>query len=62
MEKVLDRFGMKEAKPVQTPIAQHFKLSSSQCPTTDKEKKSMRIDTLFKCSRMPYVLPGVHKT
>ena len=41
LEKVLERFGMREAKPVQTPIAQHFKLSSSQCPSIEDEKESM---------------------
>jgi len=34
VEKVLDRFGMSSAKPVSTPLANHFKLSSNQCPKT----------------------------
>ncbi|KAL4292152.1 hypothetical protein GQ457_14G024210 [Hibiscus cannabinus] len=37
VEKVLDRFGMSNAKPVSTPLANHFKLSSELCPKTDKE-------------------------
>jgi len=41
VEKVLDRFGMSNAKPVSTPLANHFKLSSNQCPKTDKEVVDM---------------------
>ncbi|XP_039014634.1 uncharacterized protein LOC120144692 [Hibiscus syriacus] len=37
VEKVLYRFGMSNAKPVSTPLANQFKLSSEQCPKTDKE-------------------------
>ncbi|GMJ08398.1 hypothetical protein HRI_004509000 [Hibiscus trionum] len=37
VEKVLDRFGMSKAKPVSTPLANHFKLSTEQCPKTDNE-------------------------
>ena len=35
--RVLNRFGMKDAKPVMTPIAHHFKLFVKQCPTTSEE-------------------------
>ncbi|KAL0459210.1 UNVERIFIED_CONTAM: Retrovirus-related Pol polyprotein from transposon TNT 1-94 [Sesamum latifolium] len=41
VEKVLDRFGMSKAKPVSTPLANHFKLSSEQCPKTDHEIEDM---------------------
>ncbi|KAL4384756.1 hypothetical protein GQ457_15G014670 [Hibiscus cannabinus] len=41
VEKVLDRFGMSNAKPVSTPLANHFKLSSELCPKTDKECEKM---------------------
>jgi len=41
VEKVLDRFGMSNTKPVSTPLANHFKLSSNQCPNTDKEVADM---------------------
>ncbi|KAE8729042.1 hypothetical protein F3Y22_tig00004004pilonHSYRG00037 [Hibiscus syriacus] len=37
VEKMLERFAMSSAKPVSTPLANHFKLSSEQCPKTDKE-------------------------
>jgi len=41
VEKVLDRFGMSNTKPVSTPLANHFKLISNQCPKTDKEVTDM---------------------
>lgn len=41
IEKVLGRFKMDKAKPVGCPLASHFKLSSKQCPTSEKEKDEM---------------------
>ena len=41
IEKVLQRFNMDKAKVVSCPLANHFKLSSKQCPSTDKEKEEM---------------------
>lgn len=41
LTKVLERFDMSEAKPVNTPIAHHFKLSVSQCPEIDEDKRYM---------------------
>ena len=32
---------MTDSKPVQTPLASHFRLNSSQCPSTDEEKQEM---------------------
>ena len=32
IEKVLERFGMKNAKPVSNPFATHFRLSASLSP------------------------------
>ncbi|KAL0413653.1 UNVERIFIED_CONTAM: hypothetical protein Sradi_1567000 [Sesamum radiatum] len=32
---------MSKAKPVSTPLANHFKLSLEQCPKTDREIKVM---------------------
>ncbi|KAK4411836.1 Retrovirus-related Pol polyprotein from transposon TNT 1-94 [Sesamum angolense] len=46
VEKVLDRFGMSKAKPVSTPLANHFKLSIEQCPKIDREVEDM--------AKMPY--------
>eukprot|EP00253_Pinus_taeda_P028006 PITA_28006 len=46
IKKVLGRFNMKDAKPVGTPLATHFKLSTELCPSDDKEKEEM--------SKIPY--------
>jgi hypothetical protein len=34
IEKVLERFRMKKAKPVSIPLASHFKLTKEMCPKT----------------------------
>eukprot|EP00253_Pinus_taeda_P035284 PITA_35284 len=39
-------FNMKDAKPVDTPLAAHFKLSIELCPSDDKEKEEI--------SKIPY--------
>lgn len=46
MEKILQKFSMDKVKPVNIPLASHFKLSSSLCPSNDEEKEYM--------SRVPY--------
>ena len=46
IEKVLRRFNMQNAKPVTTPLAAHFRLSSALCPQSDEEVDYM--------SRVPY--------
>lgn len=46
IEKVLRRFNMDNAKAVSSPLANHFRLSSKQSPSTEKEKASMQ--------RVPY--------
>ena len=38
---MLERFNVKDAKSVSTPLANHFKLSRSLCPTTTDEKENM---------------------
>jgi len=42
VERVLERFNMHKAKPVSTPLGGHFKLSSKQSPTSEKEKEEMK--------------------
>lgn len=42
IEKVLERFNMSTAKPVVSPLAGHFKLSSKQCPTSENGKQEMK--------------------
>ena len=44
--KVLERFNMTEARPVTTPLAGHFRLSSEQCSQSPGEEEEM--------SRVPY--------
>ncbi|KAK3128943.1 hypothetical protein QOZ80_6BG0468570 [Eleusine coracana subsp. coracana] len=46
IEKVLRRFNMHNAKPVSTPLAPHFRLSSALCPESDYDIEYM--------SRVPY--------
>jgi len=46
IKKVLDRFNMKDGKPVGTPLTAHFKLNIELCPSDDKEKEEM--------SKIPY--------
>ncbi|GLT83465.1 hypothetical protein SLE2022_017530 [Rubroshorea leprosula] len=46
VEKVLERFNMKDAKPVSTPLASHFKLSTQLCPQSNEDLEYM--------SRVPY--------
>ena len=46
IEKVLCKFNMQNAKPVTTPLATRFRLSSALCPQLDKEVDYM--------SRVPY--------
>jgi hypothetical protein len=46
VKKVLERFSMENAKPVSTPLANHFRLSTSQCPKTVEETEDM--------SKVPY--------
>ena len=46
IEKVLRRFNMQNVKPVTTPLAAHFRLSSALCPQSNEEVDYM--------SRVPY--------
>ena len=47
LKKMLERFGMDDkTKPVYTPLAHHFKLSSSSCPKSQEERDYM--------TRIPY--------
>ena len=42
VDKVLDRFGMKDSKPGDTPIAKGDKFSLKQCPNNDLERIEMQ--------------------
>ena len=50
IKKVIERFNMSKAKSVSSPLAGHFKFTSKQCPTSEKEKQEM--------SKVPY-LPAI---
>ena len=41
IEKVLHCFNMHNAKPVSTPLATHFKLSSALCPVSEDDIEYM---------------------
>jgi hypothetical protein len=47
VKKILLRFGMNDVKPVSVPLASHFKISSSLCPSTREENEYL--------SRISYV-------
>jgi hypothetical protein len=46
VKKVMERFSMENAKSVSTPLANHFRLSISQCPKIVEETEDM--------SKVPY--------
>ena len=41
IKRILERFNMKEAKPVTMPLGGHFKLSKKPNPLTKEKKKKM---------------------
>lgn len=41
IEKIIERFNLKGAKPVGTPFANHFMLLTSQYPLTNEDRKYM---------------------
>lgn len=38
----MDRFGMTSSKPINTPLAGHFRLSSQMCPKTQEDQDFMK--------------------
>ena len=46
VRKVLERFSMENSKLVSTPLVNHFRLSTTQCPKTDDDVQDM--------SKVPY--------
>lgn len=42
IDKVVDRFGMAEAKVVSTPLVGHFRLFSDMCPKTPEDEEFMK--------------------
>ena len=43
IQKVLERFGMKGAKPTELPLAGHFRLSKIMVPQTEVEAQEMEM-------------------
>ena len=43
IERMLEKFNMKNSKPISTPLAGPFKLSKRLCPSTEKEKGEMSV-------------------
>ena len=43
IERMLERFNMKNSKPVSTPLTGHFKPSKRLCPSTGKENGEMSV-------------------
>ena len=41
VEQVIERFNIKDVKPVSTPLANYFKVTKRSCPTTSFERKEM---------------------
>nr|GEV88429.1 reverse transcriptase domain-containing protein [Tanacetum cinerariifolium] len=39
--KILKKFNIRSCKPVPTPLAPHFKLSSHECPKSEEDKEDM---------------------
>ena len=37
VRKVLERFNIENAKPVSTPLVNHFRMSTTHCPKTDDD-------------------------
>lgn len=50
IEKVLEKFNIHKVKPVNTLLVGHFKLSSKQSPTNEKEIENKE-DSIFICSK-----------
>ena len=41
VERILERFNIKHAKPVGTPLGGYFKISKKSCPSSMQEKENM---------------------
>ncbi|KAE8691239.1 hypothetical protein F3Y22_tig00110890pilonHSYRG00161 [Hibiscus syriacus] len=61
VEKILERFAMSSAKPVSTPLANHFKLSSEQCPKIDKEAEDMAKDMWIQTMQVTWIIEDLRQ-
>ena len=60
VETILQRFNMKECKPVKVPIPVGAKLFADQCPKTHEEEEDMSRVPYAKCSRQFDVCNGLY--
>jgi hypothetical protein len=57
VKKVLERFGMENAKPVSTPLANHFRLFASQClKTVEKTEDVLKLPYVNAIGYLMYAL------
>ena len=57
VRKILERFGMKDAKPAELPLAEHFKLSKTMGPQTEVEIQEMeRVPYAFGVGSLMYAM------
>jgi hypothetical protein len=56
IQKVLRCFNMHDSNPVSTPIAPHFKLSSTQCPTKNDLKYMSKVPYSSVVGSLMYVM------
>ena len=62
VEKILERFEMNKANPVSVPLASHFKLCSSLCPSSVEENDYMPHVPYSNAVGMLNVCNGVYQT
>ena len=60
VERILERFNMKKAKPVTTPLGGHFKLIKKSCPSTEEKKEGNDCYSIFVNSWKPHVCYGLY--
>nr|GEX99708.1 retrotransposon protein, putative, Ty1-copia subclass [Tanacetum cinerariifolium] len=59
ISKVLKKFNMSSCKPVPTPLAPHFKLSSHKCPKSEEDKEDMsRVSYSSAVGSLMYAMKG----
>ena len=57
LKKVVERFRMHQSKPVSTPLGHHTKLSITQAPNTEEERRKM--DTIPYASGVGSIMYGM---
>lgn len=60
MKKILEKFGMHNTKPISTPLAGNFRLSSAQSLSIEAKENCMSIVPYSKCHRKLDVCHGLY--